>query len=326
MQVTDDRRKAVVGLFILVGLVIFIVAIFTLGSQKKVFVKSISVNVVFDDIEGLKTGNNVWYSGVKVGTIKKIQFFGSSQVQVFMNIEEETHRYIHKDAKASISSDGLIGNKIIVLTSGSSSFPFVEDGDRLQVDKTLSTDEIMKTLQVNNKNLVDITSNFKLLAKNLVDGKGTAGALLADEQIAENFKTMVVNLRNTTASANKMALELNEFTHTLNTKGGLADKLMTDTAVFARLQRSVNELQKTAQSASALTENLNLASSKLTKSDNAAGLLLNDQKTADQVRAIMQNLETSSKKLDENMEALQSNFLLRGFFRKKAREAEAEVQ
>ena len=326
MQVTDDRRKAVVGLFILVGLVIFIVAIFTLGSQKKVFVKSISVNVVFDDIEGLKTGNNVWYSGVKVGTIKKIQFFGSSQVQVFMNIEEETHRYIHKDAKASISSDGLIGNKIIVLTSGSSSFPFVEDGDRLQVDKTLSTDEIMKTLQVNNKNLVDITSNFKLLAKNLVDGKGTAGALLADEQIAENFKTMVVNLRNTTASANKMALELNEFTNTLNTKGGLADKLMTDTAVFARLQRSVNELQKTAQSASALTENLNLASSKLTKSDNAAGLLLNDQKTADQVRAIMQNLETSSKKLDENMEALQSNFLLRGFFRKKAREAEAEVQ
>jgi phospholipid/cholesterol/gamma-HCH transport system substrate-binding protein len=326
MQVTDDRRKAVVGLFILVGLVIFIVAIFTLGSQKKVFVKSISVNVVFDDIEGLKTGNNVWYSGVKVGTIKKIQFFGSSQVQVFMNIEEETHRYIHKDAKASISSDGLIGNKIIVLTSGSSSFPFVEDGDRLQVDKTLSTDEIMKTLQVNNKNLVDITSNFKLLAKNLVDGKGTAGALLADEQIAENFKTMVVNLRNTTASANKMALELNEFTHTLNTKGGLADKLMTDTAVFARLQRSVNELQKTAQSASALTENLNLASSKLTKSDNAAGLLLNDQKTADQVRAIMQNLETSSKKLDENMEALQSNFLLRGFFRKKAKEAEAEVQ
>ena len=326
MQVTDDRRKAVVGLFILVGLIIFIVAIFTLGSQKKVFVKSISVNVVFNDIEGLKTGNNVWYSGVKVGTIKKIQFYGSSQVQVFMNIEEQTHRYIHKDAKASISSDGLIGNKIIVLTSGTPSFPFVEDGDRLQVDKTLSTDEIMKTLQVNNKNLVDITSNFKVLAKNLVDGKGTAGALLADEQIAENFKTMVVNLKNTTASANKMALELNEFTRTLNTKGGLADKLMTDTAVFAKLQRSVNELQKTAQSASALTENLNKASSKLTQSDNAAGLLLNDEKTANQVRAIMQNLETSSKKLDENMEALQSNFLLRGFFKKKAKEAEAAAQ
>ncbi|NEU07355.1 MCE family protein [Flavihumibacter sp. R14] len=322
MQGTDNKRKAIVGLFILIGLIILVVAIFTLGSQKKLFVKSFSVNVVFDDIQGLKTGNNVWYSGVKVGTIKKIQFYGSSQVQVFMNIEEETHRYIHKDAKASISSDGLIGNKIIVLTSGSAKFPFVEDGDRLQVNTTLSTDEIMKTLQVNNENLVDITSNFKVLAKNLVEGKGTAGALLADEKIAENFKTIVVNLRNTTASANKMALELDAFTHTLNTKGGLADKLLTDTAVFAQLQRSVNELQKTAKSASVLTENLNQASSKLTKPDNAVGLLLNDQGTADQIKAIMQNLQTSSKKLDENMEAMQSNFLLRGYFKDKAKEEE----
>jgi phospholipid/cholesterol/gamma-HCH transport system substrate-binding protein len=320
MQVTDNRRKATVGIFILLGLVIFVVGVFTLGSQKKVFVKSLSVNVVFDDIQGLKTGNAVWFSGVKVGTIKKIQFFGTSQVQVFMNIEEETHKYIHKDAKASISSDGLIGNKIIVLTGGTTKAPFVEDGDRLQVNTALSTDEIMKTLQLNNENLVDITGNFKVLAKNLVDGKGTAGVLLADEQIAENFKTIVINLRNTTESANKMAVELDQFTRTLNSKGGLADKLLTDTVVFARLQNSVNELQKTARSASQMTENLNAASSKLTQSDNAAGLLLNDKKTADQVKAIMLNLQTSSKKLDENMEALQSNFLLRGFFKKKARQ------
>lgn len=320
MQVTDNKRKITVGIFIFIGLVIFVIGIFTLGSQKKVFVESFSVNVVFDDIQGLKTGNNVWFSGVKIGTIKKIQFFGTSQVQVFMNIEEKAHQYIHKDAKASIGSDGLIGNKIIVITGGSPKFPFVEDGDRLRVNSSLSTDEMMTTLQANNKNLVDITSDFKILARNLVDGKGTAGALLADEQIAENFKAIVANLKNTTVAANKMALELDAFTRTLNTKGGLADKLLTDTAVFAKLQASVNELQKTARSASALTENLNQASSKLTQSDNAAGLLLNDQKTAEQVKAIMQNLEGSSKKLDENMKALQSNYFLRGYFRKKARE------
>lgn len=324
MQVSNNRRKATVGIFIFLGLVIFIVGIFTLGSQKKLFVKSFSINVVFNDIQGLKSGNNVWFSGVKIGTIKRIRFYGTSQVQVFMNLEEEANKYIHKDASASISSDGLIGNKIIVITGGSTKLPFVEDGDRLRVDNALSTDEIMSTLQANNKNLIDITSNFKLLSKNLVQGKGTAGALLTDEQIAENFKTMVLNLKNTTASANKMALELNAFTRNLNTKGGLADQLLTDTAVFAKLQLSVNELQKTAQSASALTENLNQASSKLNQADNAAGLLLNDKETAEQVKMTMKNLESSSKKLDENMEALQSNFLLRGYFRKKAREEARE--
>ncbi len=130
MMASDNRRKIVVGAFILIGLVIFILGVFTLGSQKKAFVKSFTVDVVFNDIQGLKTGNNVWFSGVKIGTIKKIQFFGTSQVQVFLNIEEEAHKYIHKDASASISSDGLIGNKIIVITGGTPKFPFVEDGDQ----------------------------------------------------------------------------------------------------------------------------------------------------------------------------------------------------
>jgi phospholipid/cholesterol/gamma-HCH transport system substrate-binding protein len=102
--------------------------------------------------------------------------------------------------------------------------------------------------------------------------------------------------------------------------------MLTDTAVFAQLQRSVNELQKTARSAAEMTQNLNAASGKLTQSDNAAGLLLNDAKTAEQVKSIMTNLETSSKKLDEDLEALQSNFLLRGFFKKRAKEEAKAVK
>jgi len=320
MQVTDNRRKITVGIFVFLGLAIFILGIFTLGGQKKTFVQSFTVDVIFNDIQGLKAGNNVWFSGVKIGTIKKIQFFGTSQVQVFLNIEEEANKYIHKDATASITSDGLIGNKIIVVTGGSTKMPFVEDGDRLQASNILSTDDIMKTFQVNNKNLVDVTADFKTLSKNLVEGKGAAGALLADQQIADNFKAIVANLKNTTESANRMAVQLNTFTKTLNTKGGLADKLLKDTSVFNQLQASVDQLQKTANSASALTENLNKASVKLTQSDNAAGLLINDPKTAEQVKSIMNNLDGSTKKLDENMEALQHNFLLRGFFKKRAKE------
>src|SRR5690606_674849 len=115
MENTDKKRGITVGIFIFVGIVIFLLGVFTLGGQKKTFVKSFELNVVFDDIQGLKTGNNVWFSGVKIGTIKKIQFYGTSQVQVFLNIDETAHQYIHKDAKASISSDGLIGNKIVVI-------------------------------------------------------------------------------------------------------------------------------------------------------------------------------------------------------------------
>jgi phospholipid/cholesterol/gamma-HCH transport system substrate-binding protein len=320
MQAKDNRRHITVGVFIFLGLVIFVLGIFTLGSQRKTFIKSITVDVVFNDVNGLKEGGNIWFSGVKIGTIKKIQFYGSSQVQVIMNIEEEAQKYIHKDAKASLSSDGLIGNKIIVITSGSLKAPIIQTGDRIGEAATLSTDDIMKTFQVNNKNLVDITTDFKTLAANIVAGKGTAGALLADEQLANNFKMIVQNLKKTTEATNKMAIDLNTFSQTLNTKDGLANKMLTDTVIFARLKFSADELQKTAKSASALTDNLTTASAKLNKSDNAAGLLINDQATADQVKQIMKNLEVSTGTLDEDLKALQSNFLFRGYFRKKAKE------
>ncbi len=324
MENTDKKRGITVGLFIFLGLAIFLLGVFTLGGQKKTFVKTFELNVVFDDIQGLKTGNNVWFSGVKIGTIKKIQFYGTSQVQVFLSIDESAHQYIHRDAKASISSDGLIGNKIVVIDGGSVKFPFVEDGDQLQVNKTLSTDDIMKTLQTNNKNLVDITTDFKVLAKNLVEGKGTVGALLTDDQIAANFKAMVVNLNNTTESANKMANELSRFSNKLNNDEGFVNKIMADTVMFKKMESSVAEFQKMAQSAATATENLNKASAQLNNNDNALGLLLNDEKTAEQLKTVVGNLETSSQKLDENLKALQSNFLFRGYFKKKAKEESAK--
>ncbi|RZK14941.1 MAG: MCE family protein, partial [Pedobacter sp.] len=239
----------------------------------------------------------------------------------YLSIEEDMHKYIHKDAGASIGADGLIGNKIVVLTGGNPKFPFVEDGDVLKVNSSLSTDDIMKTLQVNNKNLVDVTGDFKVLARNLVEGKGAAGALLSDEQLAMNFKTMVSNLNRITLSTAQTAQDLNTFGKTLNSKDGLVNKMMTDTAVFAKLERSATSLQQTAKSASLMAANLEKASGKLNTSDNAAGLLLNDAKTAEQVKSIMTNLEKGSKKLDEDLEALQSNFLFRGFFKKRARDS-----
>lgn len=326
MALTDNRRKITVGIFIAIGLLIFILGIFTLGSQKKTFVKSFTLNVIFNDIQGLKKGNNVWFSGVKIGTIKKIEFFGTSQVRIILSIEENVHQYIHKDAGASISADGLIGNKIVVISGGNPSLPAVEEGDQLKVDATTSTDDMMKTLQVNNKNLLEITTDFKLLAKNLVEGKGAAGALLSDQQIASDFKAMVANLNKTTSATNQMANDLSKFAGTLNTENGLVNKLLTDTAVFAKFQRSAASLQHSAQSAEELADNLNSASAKLKSTDNAAGLLLNDPKTALQIKAIMTNLEAGSKKLDEDLEALQSNFLFRGFFRKRAKEQAKEKE
>jgi phospholipid/cholesterol/gamma-HCH transport system substrate-binding protein len=319
MDASENKKAVIVGIFLGLGLLLFILGVFTLGGQQKAFVKNIHISSIFSDVAGLKKGNNVWFSGVKVGTISAVKFIGPSQVQVFMNVDEATQQYIHRNAGAKVSSDGLIGNKIIVIDGGSPQAPIVQDGDVLQAEKMLSTDDMLKTLQDNNQNLLAITTDFKALSHKILEGKGTVGALMADSTMGLQLRSAMRNLQAATQSAATMAVQLNSFSNKMNTKGGFADKLLTDTATFNKISRSVDQLQKAATNASTLTDNLTKASNKLNTTDNAIGVLLNDPKGAVQVQSTLNYLQQSSIKLNDDLEAVQHNFLLRGFFKKKAK-------
>jgi phospholipid/cholesterol/gamma-HCH transport system substrate-binding protein len=293
--------------------------VFTLGGQQKSFAKTLHISAIFDDVAGLKKGNNIWFSGVKVGTISSIHFTGASKVDVMMNIDQATQQYIHRNAGVRISSDGLIGNKIIVIDGGSPQAPVVQDGDVLQAEKLLSTDDMLKVLQQNNQNLLGITTDFKILSHKMLQGKGTVGALLADSLMGEQLKSSMRNLQAATTSAARLATQLNQFSNKINTKGGLADKLFTDTVTFNRFKAAAVQLQQAAANASTLTSNLNKASNKLNTTDNALGILLNYPKGAVQVQSTITNLHQSSVLLNQDLEAVQHNFLLKGFFKKKAK-------
>jgi phospholipid/cholesterol/gamma-HCH transport system substrate-binding protein len=320
MDFKENKYAFWVGLFIAVGLVIFVVGIFTVGNQQKSFSNGLHLKARFDNVSGLMKGNNVWFSGVKVGTIKAISFTGINQVDVEFNVDQAIQKYIHKDAVAAISSEGFIGNKIITIDGGSPTSPIIETGDMLNAKGMMSTDEIMKTFQKNNENLLSITNDFKVLSKNMVEGKGLAGTLLADSNLAMKFRAVVQNLQSTTSRTAVMADELSRFGNKMNTKGGLADKMLTDTAVFAKLQQSANQLQEATAKAGTLTDNLNKASNKLNTNDNAIGVLLNDQPTANQLKSTLNQLHESSVKLNDDLEAVQHNFLLRGFFKNREKE------
>lgn len=322
-----NNRPVVVGIFVLLGLVILVVTIFTLGGQKKTFVKSFTINAVFNDVAGLLKGSNIWFSGVKIGTVKKISFYNSSQVLVSMSIEQEAESHIHKDAMAKIGSDGLIGNKIIVIYGGDSTKPQVEKNDFLVVEKSTSTDDMLATLQVTNKNLLAITTDFKSISRKIDTGKGTLASLINDATVAKKISSSVDNLQVTmanfnTASANskRVLINLEAFSQKLNTPGNSINDIASDTVFYNSIKNTLSQLQRSANNVSQLTANLKNTTSKLNEKDNPIGVLLNDSTAASSIKITLKNLETSSHKLDEDLEALQHNFLLRGFFRKKEKQ------
>jgi phospholipid/cholesterol/gamma-HCH transport system substrate-binding protein len=300
------------------AIIIFVAGVFILGGQQKRFVSSVRIKAVFNDVAGLKPGNNVWFSGVKIGTVKKIDFYGASQVQITLNIEEKAQQYIRKDAHVRISSESLIGNKIIVVFGGSQKAPAVQDGDLLVAENPLDTDELMEKLQVNNENLVAITNDFKVLSSRLVQGQGTIGALLKDSTMAQNFRNSVANLQQASGTAVKATGELAQFTSRMNNKTGLANQLFTDTVVFNQLRGSVAELKQTTSSATGITDNLQQLTTKLNSPNNTVGVLLTDEQFANQLRNTMRNLESGSNEFGETMKAVQNNFLLKGYFKRKA--------
>ena len=323
MRSTPNIRAIVVGIFVLIGIAIFIITILTLGSQHNTFEKSVTIKAFFDNVNGLQKGNNIWFSGVKVGTINAVVLKEDGKVEVDMGIEKKSVKFIPKDVKARLSTDGLIGNKIIELYGGNVNSEKIRDGNVIGHDTLVNTDEMMKTLSKNNDNLYAITGNLKTISGKIAAGQGSIGKLFTDDTLFNQLKNTVVILRHASEKLNNISSNLSVYASKLNNKNGLANELVTDTIVFAKFRATISQLQNVADSAGKVINNFattgSIINGGLSNKQTPAGMMLNDNAAALSLKNTLQNLQSASKKLDEDLEAAQHNFLLRGFFRKKAK-------
>ncbi len=314
MNESPNRRAVIVGLFVFLGLLFFTGGILMVGNLHETFKNKMRVVSLFDDVNGLQKGNNVWFSGVKVGTVSNLRFYGKSQVEVSMKIETKAQQYIRRDAKVKISSDGLIGNKILVIYGGTSRSAEVQEGDTLGVEKTFSSEDMINTLQENNKNFLTITNDIKVISRKLAAGEGTIGKLLSDNSVYDNINAATASLKLASVTAQQLTGTLATFSSGLNKKGTLANELTTDTMVFRSVKASVFQLQRMADTASAFITNLKKAGS---NPNTSIGVMLHDEQSGARLKATLKNLESSSAKLDADLEAAQHSILLRGFFKKQ---------
>ena len=321
MKESPNKRAVIVGLFVFLGFAFLIAGTLMVGNLHETFTNKMEIVSHFDDVGGLQKGNNVWFSGVKIGTVSNLDFHGKSLVEVRFKIDIKTQQYIRKDAMVKLSSDGLIGNKILVIYGGTDKFAAVEEGDTLGVEKTFTSEDMINTLQENNVNIKAITDDFKTISKTLAAGEGTIGKLLADSSVYANINTATASLQSASEKADQLVGSLAVFSSNLNKKGTLANELTTDTVIFNSVKATVVQLQQIADSATAIVSNLKLASS---NPNSTIGVLLHDEESGTRLKETIKNLESSSKKLDEDLEAAQHNILLRGYFKDKEKAAKKD--
>jgi phospholipid/cholesterol/gamma-HCH transport system substrate-binding protein len=209
------------GIFVTSGILLFILAIYFIGEQQHLFSSTFYVSGTFKDIDGLQVGNNVRFSGINVGIVEDIEQVTDSTVKVGMEINESSRKYIKRTARAVIGSDGLLGNKILLIIPGPASKEELADNDTIATSQPVSIDDILVKIKKTSDNAALITSDLAVVTDNIRQGKGTIGKLFMDTVMAQNVHDAMVNIKQGTGGFKK---NMDAASHSILLRGYLKKK------------------------------------------------------------------------------------------------------
>ena len=213
-----------VGIFIFIGIVILSVIIFSIGNFYSVK-QGYTLNVVFSFANGIGIGAPVRYSGVEVGEVQDIKVYFDEKenrplVKIGVWVSQNT--WINENAKASINTLGLLGEKYLEIAPGTRDTRLLEKGDTLRGQDPVSTEEIARstkeliekigtlTESINKiagdesvrTSLKNTVNNMEALSGDLRDflsyakqGKGTIGRLMSDDTLYNHIDDMILDIK-----------------------------------------------------------------------------------------------------------------------------------
>lgn len=293
--------KARLGVFITIGIAIFVIVIFIIGKQQNLFNPVFKLTTEFYNVSGLKVGNSIRFSGIDVGVVDNIKIINDSTVQVDLLVRKNVQQFIKSDSYASIGSEGIIGDRIITITQGSNEATMAEDGQRILSEEPVETDAIVKSLKTSAESAEVITLQLAEIMMDINNGEGMLGRLIRDSIIAENVSLTIENFKKSSE--------------------GLDETIeVTKENVFAFMEG----LQATVAKTEVASDQLGEIMMKINNGEGALGVLLNDTVIVNNIDETIVNLKESSIGLNENMEAFKHNFLVRGYFRRQDKEKEKE--
>lgn len=309
-------QKIRLGLFVIIGLTLFVLTIYFIGSKQQMFGKTETLTAVFNNVAGLQLGNNVRYSGINVGTVRGIEIVNDTTINVEMQIDQTILPHIKKNAVATIGSDGLVGSVIINIIPGQGDALPVQPGDFIKSNNRVRTDDMLSTLNVTNENAAQLTADLLKITNDINNGKGTIGVLLRDSAMANDLKATIHNLKITSEKTSKTMDNLNRQIAGLDHKDNVIG-VLKDTVVGNKIRHIVTNLDSSSQEITKVVANLNSTISNAKDGKGAINYLSNNPTLVKQIDSTMTNINQASQKLNENLEALKSNFLFRGYFKKQ---------
>ncbi len=323
MEPKEYRQNIKLGIFVLTGIALFLASVFYIGSERNVFNKTFTVYAVFKNLEGLTEGDNFWLSGVKIGTVKNILIISEGKVVVSLSLKDKQNDFIRNDATAFIGSDGLVGNKIVIIRPGSGNEP-IHDQDTINSLSPTDTQDLINIAKDVGSNTRSLTDDLKLIADKINKGQGVVGELLNEGELSQDLRATISSLRLASQNTSQATADLKKLVSEINTGDGLVTKLIKDSTYAETFDSALANVALVGNNAKEMSEDLKEVIDKFNDENNAIGVLLADSAFANKLRKTLNNARSASAKLDQNMEAMRHNFLFRGYFRKQEKKAQQQ--
>lgn len=315
----ESAKNLRLGMFVLAGTLLLILTLYLIGVKQNLFGSTFTLRAEFHNVNGLMPGNNVRFTGIDIGTVESVEIINDSTVSVIMVIENKVQGFIKKNSLAAVGTDGLMGNKLVNIFSVQGPGEVVEDGDLLKSKPALNTDDMLKTLNTTNNNIRDISLQIKTMVERL-NSPNSLWNILMDTTLAENVKQAIVSIKITGEKSAMITGDLSRIVKHVKEGKGSVGGLLMDTVLSSGLHQSIVNIKLISDTLATVSGDLSRISSGIREGKGTIGTLLMDTSFVGNLNKSMRNVERGTKGFDDNMEALKHNILLRGYFKKKAKE------
>jgi phospholipid/cholesterol/gamma-HCH transport system substrate-binding protein len=192
---TENRKPLIrLGTFLTLGFAVLLAGLGLIGRKHNLFTDTFTVNAMFHNAGGLQVGNKVRYAGVDVGTVKGLVFQDARTIRVTLVVNRAIQKFLSTATVGTVSSDGLIGNKFLVLAEPETPGQPLRDQDSIQGFPPPNLDELFAQVNTSLNDFRQITGDMKVIAHRIRTGEGTVGKLFTDPKLASNVGRTMDNL------------------------------------------------------------------------------------------------------------------------------------
>jgi phospholipid/cholesterol/gamma-HCH transport system substrate-binding protein len=318
---TSENIK--LGLFVALGFLLLVALLYALGANQNLFGKNYPLQVYFKNVSGLRSGNNVRYNGIDVGTVRQITIQSDTAVLVRLNVDEKIARFMKKNDLASIGTDGLMGNKLVLIEPGPPGGAPVERNDLLPSREALDMDEVMRTLDITNRNVAAMSEDLKNTVQRI--SQSTAlWEILEDEALPAHIRATLANVRQASARADKLVADLSTIVaEVAGAEDGMI-AMLKDTLIPHDIRAATAEVRALTgrfQEIGSTTEQaIQSLAQDLQAGDGPFHAALRDSTLTGSLHRSLLSIEEGTHSFNQSMEALQHSFLFRWYFRRLERQ------